>query len=267
MITGHTRVFALLGDPVAHSLSPAMHNAGFRAAGLDAVYVPMLCAKEDLASVMRTLARQGGGGNVTVPHKQAAAAVGTGDTLVQQLGVANVFSAPDGELRVSNTDVQGLLALLDKIGAPAGSWCVVGTGGSARAVVGAAARRGARLAVMSRDGARASSFRAMASALGVEPATIDECQVLINATPLGLHHEDALPVELAALPVVAWVADLTYRSGGTTALVELAYERGLAAGDGREMLLAQGVAAWSHWFPDVNVPVEVMRAAIEEHLD
>jgi shikimate dehydrogenase len=86
---------------------------------------------------------------------------------------------------------------------------------------------------------------------------------LINATPLGLHEDDPLPVELGAMPVVSYVADLTYRAAGETSLVHAARERGLVARDGRDMLLAQGVAAWAHWLPGVRVPVEVMRAALD----
>ena len=73
MITGSTRVFAILGDPVAHSLSPVMHNAAFRALGIQAVYVPFACTAEDVPPLILALARAGGGGNVTVPHKEAAA--------------------------------------------------------------------------------------------------------------------------------------------------------------------------------------------------
>jgi shikimate dehydrogenase len=263
VISGRSRVFALLGDPVAHSLSPAMHNAGFRAAGLDAIYVPLRCAAEDLHGVMRTLALQGGGGNVTVPHKQVAAAAAPGDARVTALGVANVFASQEGQLRVANTDVDGVLALLDGMGVPRGSWCVVGTGGSARAVVGAAGERGARLAVISRDHSRGESLLRWAAERGVQRADATECQVVINATPLGLRPDDPLPIELGAMPVVTHVADLTYRADAPTALIELARSRGLGAADGREMLLTQGVAAWTYWFPGIAVPVEVMRAALD----
>lgn len=263
MIGARTRVFALLGDPVAHSLSPVMQNAGFRAAGLDAVYVPLRCSAEALPGVMRTLVQDGGGGNVTLPHKVAAAAAAPGDRRVTLLGVANVFSSQHGALQMGNTDVDGLLALLDGMGAPTASWCVIGTGGSARAVAGAAAERGARLGVISRDPHRAAEFHRWAAGIGVAPAVTHECQVVINASPLGLHEHDPMPVDLGAMPVVSFVADLTYRATGSTPLVEAARERGLVASDGRDMLLAQGVAAWANWFPGVSVPVEVMRAALE----
>lgn len=257
-----TRVFALLGNPVRHSLSPVIHNAGFRAAGIDAIYVALACEESALAGTMETLASNGGGGNVTVPHKAAAATVGRRDARVERLGVANVFAARDGQVAVGNTDVDGLLALLDRLGAPESPWCVVGTGGSARAVAGAAAERGARLAVRSRSAERAGTFGAWASSIGVEPADAAECRVLVNATPVGLGSADPAVVELASFPKLAAVADLTYRLDGTTALVREARERGLAAEDGREMLLIQGMAAWRHWFDDQEPPEEVMRAAL-----
>lgn len=263
MITAHTRVFAILGDPVHHSLSPVMHNAAFRAAGLDATYVAIRCAESDLAGVIRSLAANGGGGNVTIPHKGAAAALGGGDARVQRLGVANLFAWVDGGLRLCNTDVDGLLTVLDRLGVPTGtSWLVCGTGGTARAVVGAAAERGARVAVRSRDRARAHRFRAWCDGLGVAAASDVECQVAFNCTPLGLGADDAAPLELDTLPLTAWVVDCTYQRDGQTALVRDAEARGLHLADGRALLLAQGVAGWRHWFPAVEPPVEVMRAAL-----
>lgn len=257
-----TRVFALLGNPVRHSLSPRIHNAGFRAAGIDAVYVALECGEADLPGVMRTLAANGGGGNVTVPHKAAAAAAAPGDPRVNLLGVANVFAGRDGTLRVGNTDVDGLLALLDRLGSPDQPWCVVGTGGSARAVAGAALERGVRLAVRSRSAARAEAFRTWAATIGVAGADEAECGVLVNATPVGLEAADPLVAELADFPALAVVADLTYRTTGTTPLVAAARSRGIRAGDGREMLLIQGMAAWRHWFDGIEPPEEVMRAAL-----
>ncbi len=261
-ITGTTRVFALLGDPVAHSLSPVMQNAAFDAAGLDAVYLPIRCTAEDLPGVIRTLAGTGGGGNVTVPHKLVAAKAGTPDARVRALDVANVFWANDGQPMLGNTDVDGLLALLERVEAPSTTWCVVGTGGSARAAVAAAGECGARIAVRSRSDERARNFLAWAAGLGVDPAEVGECEVLINATPVGLGAADPPPVALTDFPKLAAVADLTYRAEGATALVRVARDAGARAEDGREMLLIQGAAAWSRWFPGVGVPVEVMRAAL-----
>lgn len=264
--TSATRVFALLGDPVSHSLSPLMQNAAFRAAGLDAVYVALPCAAGDLPGVMRTLAQQGGGGNVTIPHKAVAGTIGQPDSRVQRIGVANLFaSGPDG-VRVGNTDVDGVLAVVARVGAGLRRWVVLGTGGSARAVAAAAAEVGASLAVRSRSADRGLAFEAWVRSIGVEVAPPAQADLLLNATPVGLGSADPAPVELATLPALRGVVDLTYRHDGPTALVRAAGQIGCPAVDGREMLLVQGAAAWAWWFPGVRAPTEVMRAALEGHL-
>lgn len=268
--TARTRVIALLGDPVAHSLSPRMQNAAFRAAGVDAVYVAMHCRAEEVPSLITVLTRTGGGGNVTVPHKAVAATAGTPTDRVTRLGAANVFgAAPDGTPVVGNTDVDGIVALVRRLGVAAPTWGVLGTGGSARAVAGAALESGVALAVQSRSAVRAAEFAAWCATLGVTMAPMESATLLINATPLGLHADDPLPMDLATMRQCRGVLDLTYRADGPTTLVQVARERGLAAEDGREMLLVQGAAGWATWFADAPVapPMEVMRAALAGHLD
>ncbi|MGH7525710.1 MAG: shikimate dehydrogenase family protein, partial [Gemmatimonadales bacterium] len=152
MIDGTTRVFALLGDPVAHSLSPAMQNAAFRALGLPAVYVPLRCSTDDVPPLVRALTRAGGGGNVTVPHKEtAAAAVDRCLESAEIAGACNTFWGEDGRSMGDNTDVTGVLVALKGLDAPSGPWLVAGTGGGARAAVIAAGRRGAAVAISSRS--------------------------------------------------------------------------------------------------------------------
>ena len=259
-----TRVFAVLGSPVAHSLSPAMHNRAFRALGLDAVYVALPCEPDDVAPLMRALARSGGGGNVTVPHKtRALGALDRPTSAAREVGVANTFWLEKGQLAGDNTDVAGILAALHAIGAPADAWLVAGTGGAARAVAQAARRSGARLAVQSRDPGRARDFAAWAQASGVPAAAPEEAGVLINATPLGLHPTDPLPFAAlaSALRQPSHALDLVYGPGGTP-WVSALRAQGVVAADGREMLLAQGAAAFERWFPGLPAPVEVMRAAV-----
>lgn len=263
MPTARTRVFALLGDPVRHSLSPRFQNAGFHAAGLDAVYVALPVTASDVATVMRTLAAAGGGGNVTIPHKQLAATIAESTApRVRQLGVANVFAGDGERLTLGNTDVDGILAVVDRLGMRGKSWCILGTGGSARAVAGAALECGAMVAVRSRDVARAASFARWAEALGVRLTRAEECQLVINATPLGLLEGDPMPISLDALPLLTAALDLTYRTDGESRWVTACRTQGLRASDGREVLLAQGAAAWELWFPGVVPPLEVMRAAL-----
>ncbi len=261
-VRASTRVIALLGQPVAHSLSPMMQNAAFAAAGVDAVYIALSCEEMNLHALMRSLASNGGGGNVTVPHKALAARAAPGDSRVERLGVANVFSGASGELTVANTDVDGLLAVIASLRTAPRRWCVVGTGGSAKAVAGAALEAGAELAVRSRDADRAARFREWVVGLGVELAEPEECELVINATPLGLYAGDPLPAKLDDFPRLTGVVDLTYRPEGSTGFATAALRRGLAASDGREMLVVQGAAGWRHWFPGVEPPIEVMRAAL-----
>jgi shikimate dehydrogenase len=266
VIDGSTRVFALIGDPVAHSLSPAMQNAAFRALGLRAAYVPLRCAPEDVAPLLRALARAGGGGNVTVPHKETAArAVDHCLEDAVEVGACNVFWSGDGGVLGGNTDVAGLLRALDPLDVPPGPWLVVGTGGGARAAVVAAARRGSRVAITSRSSSRAAEFERWVAERGVERASPRECRLVINATPLGLRAGDPLPLDPAAAPEAAAAFDMVY-STGETPWVRAMRAAGRRAADGRGMLVAQGAGALERWFPGVAAPTEIMRAAVDAAL-
>jgi shikimate dehydrogenase len=266
VIDGSTRVFALLGDPVAHSLSPVMQNAAFRALGLRAVYVPLRCSGEDLPSLIHALARAGGGGNVTVPHKEPAArALDHCLPLAETVGACNVFWADGDRLTGDNTDVSGLLAALEALDAPASPWLLAGTGGGARAAVVAASLRGAAIAVVSRSDGRRREFEAWAASRGVATAPSEECRVLVNGTPLGLRSGDPLPLSADVAPKAEVALDMVY-GRGETAWVRAMRASGLRAADGRAMLVAQGAAALERWFPGTRAPVEVMRAAVDAEL-
>ena len=265
MIDGSTRVFAVLGDPVAHSLSPAMHNAAFRVLGLRAVYVALRVDSGTVPALMRGLSHAGGGGNVTIPHKELAAqAVDRREPAVERLAACNAFWGEDGAIVGDNTDVPGLLAALDHLEAPPGNWMLVGTGGGARAAVGAARERGAAVAVVSRSADRRRRFEEWAASQGVRATEPAGCSTVINTTPLGLQPGDPLP--LAAPPPGASVAvDMVYVRGETP-WTHAMRAAGLRATDGRTMLVAQGAVALERWFPGVRAPVEVMRAAVDAQL-
>ena len=266
MIDGSTRVYALLGDPVAHSLSPAMQNAAFRALGLRAVYVPLRCAADDVPALIQALARAGGGGNVTVPHKEIAARTVTRRSdLAEAAGACNVFRAEDGRVVGDNTDIPGLLDAIAPLEPPAGPWLIAGTGGGARAAALAAAARGAAVAVCSRSNERRARFEVWARGRGVEPADPAACRVLVNATPLGLHPGDPFPIEPGIAPGAAVALDLVY-AAGETRWVRAMRAGGLRAADGRAMLVGQGARALECWFPGVDAPVEIMRAAVDAAL-
>jgi shikimate dehydrogenase len=263
-ITGATRVFALLGDPVAHSLSPVMYNAAFRALGLDAVYVATRCSGEAIEALMQSLVRQGGGGNVTIPHKAKAA-----EALVRLGGpvleVCNTFWGNGTGVTGAETDSHGILAALAELGARDGNWLLVGTGGSARAALGAAQRVGARVAVRSRSPERARELLAVARAMNLPEAEAATCDVVINCTPLGLSPSDPLPLEPSRVPARAAVLDLVYRRGETP-WVRALREGGRRAADGRTVLVEQGAVSFEHWFETLPAPREVMRAAVRRAL-
>ena len=263
-IGGATRVYALLGDPVAHSLSPLMHNAAFIALGIDAVYVPLRCDARSVGPLMEALGRQGGGGNVTIPHKETAAAVI--DPAAIGSAVCNTFWGRDGRLEGAETDSDGILAALTRLDAPAGDWCLIGTGGSARAALVAAGRRGVGIAVRSRTPGRAAQFAEAAVRAGISLREPASCRVVINCTPLGLSPDDPDPVAPAEVPAAEVALDLVYRRG-ETAWVRAMRAAGLRAADGREVLVAQGALAFERWFPGRAAPRDVMRAAVRSALD
>ena len=258
------RVFALLGRPVAHSLSPRMHNAAFAAMGIRATYIALDCTAATLPALITALTEGGGGGNVTVPHKKVAAGAVT--RMVGALPEAcNTFWSEEGKAVGTNTDVDGILGAIDLLGARADAWLVIGTGGSALAAAAAAAKRGARIAVQSRSDARGSEFLQRADALGASSASPAECTLIINATPLGMGDTDRIPLRPEAVPQARFALDLVYHAG-ETAWVRAMRAAGVSASDGREVLIGQGAAAFGRWFPGRAAPVEIMRAAVRAGL-
>jgi shikimate dehydrogenase len=272
-ISANTRLLAVIGDPVTHSLSPVMQNAACRALGIDAVYVALRVPARGnaLATVLQALTTTGGAGNVTVPHKEAVERSVTRKTdLCARAGACNTFWTENGVLVGDNTDVHGVRGALGALGVDGGRWLVVGTGGSARAVAVAAAEAKATLWVRSRHPDRAHQFAEWAKRLGVqaEPAHGPvEVDAAINATPLGLGERDPLPIDPKDIRSLRVALDLVYAPGGTR-WVRTLRERGaaVAASDGREVLVRQGAAAFVRFFPGTAAPVDVMRAAVERAL-
>lgn len=269
--SGGTRVFAILGNPVAHSLSPAIQTAALRAAGLDGRYVAIACQADDVAPVMRTLARAGGGGNVTVPHKRrAAAALDEAAPAVGRTGACNTFWGEGARMRGDNTDVEGARrAVRALLAGPARGARVllVGAGGGARAAVAALIDEDAgEVWVVNRTLARARAMadeagdarvRVASDARTLEGQAFD---LVLNATSLGLDAHDPLPVDLARLGPVGAVMDMVYSPSGTR-LTASARARGVPAMDGGEMLLRQGAAAFELWWGR-EAPLPAMREAL-----
>ncbi len=260
-------MLAILGDPVAHSLSPAMQNAAIAALGLDAVYVAFRVPTTALDDALDVLTALGVAGNITVPHKvPAAARLTTLTATARAVGAVNTFWSDDAGVHGDNTDVAGVLASVDHLEA-AGPWIVCGTGGAARAVAVAAAQRDVRLLLRSRSADRAAAFAEWARGAGADAAVDDaaDARTAINATPLGLHADDRAPLDLDHLDGVDAVLDLVY-TRGETAWVRDARRRGLRALDGRAMLVGQGVAAFERFFPDHRAPHDIMRATVQRLL-
>ena len=229
MITGRTRLVALLGQPVAESLSPRMQNAAFAAAGLDWTYVACEVAPAGLAQAVRGLAALGfAGANVTIPHKQAVAALcdePDGSSV-------NTLVFRDGRILGFNTDRQ-IVA-----GIKAERVCLIGAGGAAEALRPALSGQ-----------VRTFSRR------GDWPPEAGDADLIVNATPV---REEMLVEPQAGQTVV----DLAYYGdGGETALVAAARAAGAEVVDGLEALVRQGAASFELW-TDMRAPVDAMRAAV-----
>ncbi len=275
-IKATTRVLAVIGDPIAHSLSPAMHNAAIAALGLDAVFVALRARPADLETVVQGLLAAGGAACLTVPHKRAGAELlDEPSQLVHRTGACNVVWPHDGAIAGDNTDVAGVAEEARRLMAGAGvrRAVVIGTGGSARAVAVAVADAWPRseIVAISRDPERGAVFVKWGEEAGVgcrvwDAAEDERADLVVNATPLGLKGDDPLPMELETLARLKphAVLDLVYARGGTK-LVREAAARGIRAMDGRGVLVGQGAAALRH-FLKVEPPVEIMRAAVEDAL-
>ena len=268
MISGQTQVAGIIGWPVAHSLSPAMHNAAFGALGLDWAYVAFPVDPARVGAAVRGLAAAGVAGlNVTIPHKQAvladcsavsdaAAAIGAANTLV-----------PDGAggWRADNTDAPGFLRALDEA-APleldGRTALVIGAGGAARAVVFALRQRGARV-LWPTGPPRGRPRSAIRSSSRAAPSRRPRARARWWSTARALAcTTTAFPGELPldALGPGHVVVDVVYRPGGT-AWLAAAEARGARCVDGLGMLLHQGAAAFVQWTGQ-EPPIAVMREAL-----
>jgi shikimate dehydrogenase len=263
-ITGATRVVGIIGDPVGHSRSPAMHNAAFEALELDWVYVAFPVARGRGAAAVRAVTSLGLAGlNVTMPHKaDAAAACDDLSPEATALGAVNTVVNADGALVGHSTDGDGFLRALDDEGImPAGRHVlVVGAGGAARAITHALGRAGAHVTVVARRPEAARSAASLApdgDAADFDGIAVEGFDVIVNATPLGMEGE-APPFDIAKLGAGQFVYDTVYPV--ETPLLRDARARGLRAAGGLGMLVHQGALSFSLW-TGVDPPLDVMRAA------
>ncbi|MCY4421511.1 MAG: shikimate dehydrogenase [Acidimicrobiaceae bacterium] len=268
------RVAAVIGDPVRHSRSPAVHNAAFASAGIDWVFtafeVPAGKGAEALEA-MRVLGLAGM--SVTMPLKaEAAAAADTADAEVEILAAANcIVPLADGRLRAANTDASGFVAGLqaDTGLSPEGlRVALMGGGGAARAVAwGLAAAGAADVAVINRTGAKAEAAASIADAASGSGRRgrvgsmedIAAADLVVNATSIGMGSDASMPCDPTVLRPGQVAVDLVYEPIETAWLAALR-EQGVEAHNGLSMLVHQAAAAFELW-TGTEAPVEAMRRA------
>lgn len=271
MITGSTRVAAVIGSPVHHSLSPALHNAAFEQLGLDWVYVALHVSPggaQRAIDAMRTFAL--GGLSVTMPHKEATAdAVDLLDPAAAALRSVNtVVPQPDGTLKGYSTDGAGFVASLAAAGVAVEgrSVCLLGAGGAARAIADALGRSGAAsVSVVNRTAGAAEATAALAAGVGRvgDARDVADADIVVNATSVGMGTEQ-LPCDASALRAGQVVADIVYHPRDT-ALLRAARAAGATPVDGLGMLVHQAALQQQLWH-GASPDIRVMTAAAEREL-
>src|SRR5580692_4639013 len=259
-----TRVYGVIGDPIGHSLSPVLQNAGFQARKMDAVFLPFLV--HDLRDFLRAVDPLGiAGFSVTIPHKEAilrhlddcdpmAAAIGAVNTVVVRGG---------GKLYGYNTDYVGVLRALERRIPLRGSRALIfGAGGAARAVAFALAESGAVVCICARRMKQAKALARLVGGEAVERPLLrrEFFDAIVNASPVGMYpHSDRAPLRAEELNC-RLVFDLIYRPRSTK-LLQIAAHRGIETASGVEMFVAQGTAQWEIWTGE-RAPESAMRRAV-----
>lgn len=264
------KTVGLIGWPVEHSRSPAMHNAALAALGLDWRYILLPTPLDQLAEVVARI-RSGElhGANVTIPHKQAVMPyLDEIDPAAQAVGAVNTIVKQADRLIGFNTDTLGFKRSLIETGVDVTDQpcAILGAGGSARAVVYVLQELGAHLTVYARDVEKAQAIQADSRPLGalkrIDPAT----KLIVNTTPVGLSpNVDASPwPDEVPLPKQAFIFELL-NNPARTKLMQQAERAGLRTINGWDMLVYQGAAAFAKW-TGVEPPVDVMKRALAESM-
>ncbi len=263
-LTRRTRVYGVIGEPVGHSLSPVLHNTGFIARHVDAVYLPFLV--HDLRDFLAAVPEFGiRGFSVTHPHKQTILKyLKECDALAVEIGAVNtVVVRRDGSLFGSNTDYLGVLrALQKKLHIKGSRVLIFGAGGAARAATFALTRAGAAVAICAR---REKAAKELARAFGAEVVPraalrSESFDAILNATPVGMHPHDGVSPLASSELHCRLVMDLINRPHKTQ-LLKIAARKGITTVPGVEMLLAQGYAQWELW-TGKRAPEALMRRAV-----
>ncbi len=285
LITGHTKLLGIIGNPVEHSLSPVMHNAAIAHLGLDYIYVPFPVKQADLEKAIAGFAAVNlKGFSITIPHKQTIIpllAEITDDAI--NIGAVNTVWRIASGWKGTNTDVEGFVAPLKNMSQ---NWqqmtpVILGNGGAARAVIAGLANLGcSKIHVVGRNPDKLARFYQswshapnIISLLKIHnwenlTSLISAADLLINTTPVGMSpHIDASPIDEALMQKLkrsAIAYDLIY-TPNPTQFLKLAQAQGATTIDGLEMLVQQGVAALKIWLQQ-PVPVDIMRNSLKEYL-
>lgn len=280
-ISGKTKVFCVIGDPIEHSLSPVMHNAAFRHLKIDAVYVAFKVEKASLKGAVKGLRSLGiCGMNVTTPHKTAIINyLDEIDATAKFVGAVNTVLNKDGKLAGFNTDGVGAIKALKENGThPKGKkFLLLGAGGAGRAIAFQLAHEADELTILNRDPNKARLLADMLQkkfknkiignglSYDIFKERLKEVDVLINATSVGMYpHQDQTLVEKASLRPELVVMDIVYNPIETKLLKD-AKSVGAKVIHGIDMLVFQGAASFEVWW-NRPAPIDVMRSAIMKKL-
>lgn len=272
-INGKTKVMGLLGYPVEHSLSPAMHNTAFEKLGLDCCYVTFSVKPEFLRDAVKSIkALNLAGVNVTVPHKEKVIPfLDEVDKEASFIGAVNTIVNDNGRLTGYNTDGRGFMRSLSeaRISVSRKKVLIVGAGGASRAIGYYLCQSASKLFLYDIDKKKAkklisdlNKIRGNVSFFSSQPSALspqlEDIDIIINATPLGLKKNDPLPVDVNLLKSKHVVCDLIYKK---TPFLEKASKKGCKTLNGLGMLLWQGVFAFELW-TGKKPPVDAMRKAL-----
>jgi shikimate dehydrogenase len=268
------RTYCIIGDPVNHSLSPAMHNAAFRSLSLDNVYIAYKVSSHELESSVESLRSiKISGFNVTIPHKTAVLQyLDEVDLLSRKAGAVNTVASMGGKFKGFNTDIQGFLQpLLNRSIDFKGLFVLLfGAGGSARAVITSLSNINgiSKLVVANRTYSKSLELSKLADLNGLtcSVSMIEEAKVMakrfdliVNATSVGLQSNESI-LDSEDIDGSSTIYDLVYRPV-TTKLIENAREKGAKVIYGYEMLLEQGAQAFEIW-TGLKAPIPAMKKAL-----
>jgi shikimate dehydrogenase len=265
------KIYGILGDPVAHSLSPVMHNAAFEILGMDAVYLAFRVSKPDLEAAIKGAKSLGIAGlNVTIPLKEKALVFVDADEMAKRIGAINTIDFSSGTPVGYNTDGIGSLQVLQEtVGdLTAKNVLILGAGGAARAIAFYLDAKGAKVTLANRTKARAAQLAAQlgnADAIGLDAELkkhIQALDILINATSIGMHpHEEATLVTADMMHPDLVVFDIVYNPLETRLLHEAKRAGVRKIVNGVKMLVYQGAASFKLW-TNAEPPIDVMERAV-----